>query len=710
MRARWAGQLIGVCLLLISIQQMVTTVRAAEGIQTVWLNGSGSWTNEANWSSGVPTARQTAVVRGQSSVAISEGHHEVGRLDIGTHAGDRCSIEQNGGQLLVRQDSLIIGESTGGEGTFTLNDGAMHCVMDVFVGGATGSTGRMNRSALLIRGGSFLGLTLTVGEGLGCESLVAIDGSRADSIHALEFVYFMAAADPSGKPGESTLSFTLDEHGVTPITIQSRWDGLRILHDQKSHCRLKIGLRAIPPREDIPLVISRTPIRGMFDDLPEGSEISADFQGHRYRWNLTYHGGESHDDLVLQNRSEYAADVPVTHVRPVPQTPTPLWKDHPLYPLSIAAGEPAFEGAEGYGAYTPGGRGGSIITVDNLNDSGPGSLRAALTAQAPRIVKFRVAGVIPLQSVTVIDNPFITLDGSDAPSPGITLRRHGIEVHTHDVVLRHFRIRIGDDDVRLNDANIRYAAGDGEYALYFTNGSHNCIADHLSLSWSTNKILSTTKMSDLITIQWCILSESLNLEGHGYASIVGGNRVTWHHNLFAHNNSRNPRFQGAVDADFRNNVIYDWGEKTAYGEFDRLNYVGNYLKPGPSTAQRPRLFHDGREVVMPGSLFMEGNMLEGDAAATRDNWRGTAFYYDRATLAAVAAFDAPAVNTEPATMAYEHVLEQSGALLPMRDAVDQRVVSEVRMGKGQIIQSVKQAGGWPASPTTSTSDSNPTAK
>ena len=96
-------------------------------------------------------------------------------------------------------------------------------------------------------------------------------------------------------------------------------------------------------------------------------------------------------------------------------------------------------------------------------------------------------------------------------------------------------------------------------------------------------------------MQWCILSEALNIDQHGYASIIGGNRVSWHHNLFAHNLGRNPRFQGAVDADFRNNVIYDWGETAGYGEFDRLNYVGNYLKPGPSTTQSPRLILNGIE-------------------------------------------------------------------------------------------------------------------
>jgi hypothetical protein len=696
MRTLWPGfQLLFLYVCLLNATLLAADPTHPSKYETEWDSANGVWMDTSKWSAGAPNAFEEAVVGGSSNVVIPSGAFVAGVLEIGNRPGDHAIVELDGGQLLIRQDSLRIGEYTGGEGTFILNDGAMHSVMDVFVGGVTGTTHRMNKSALIIQGGSFVGLTLTVGEGLGSQSLVAIKGSRAKAIEALEFVSLHAEADPGGKPAESTLSFTLDEHGVTPITILSRWRGLTIEDDESSHCRLQIALSAVPPRENVPLVVAHVPIEGTFDDLPEGAQIEADFAGHTYRWNLTYHGGIGGHDLMLINHSTYEANAPTTHVRPVPEPVTPLWQDHPLYPLSIPAGTPAFAGAEGYGAFTPGGRGGRVDYVANLDDSGPGSLRAAAEADGPRLAVFRVGGVIALKSPIVIQHPYLTIDGAAAPGPGIMLQRHGIEVHTHDVVLRQFRIRIGDQDVRTGVRNIRYAAGDGEYALYFTEASWNCIADHLSLSWSTNKILSTTKMSDLITIQWCILSESLNLDGHGYASITGGNRVTWHHNLFAHNFSRNVRFQGAVDADFRNNVIYDWGEKSAYGEFDRLNYVGNYLKPGPSTTQRPLLFHDGFEFVTPGSLFLAGNIIAGNPKATADNWKGTAFFFDRKTLAASNPFPAPAISIEPAAIAYEHVLAQAGAILPLRDAVDQRIVREVRAGSGQIIQSVAEAGGWP---------------
>jgi hypothetical protein len=663
---------------------------------TEWLHGRGQWTDAARWTADLPAVDRAAAVRGDSLVIVPPGDYLAAQLDIGCNAGDRSRVEVDGGRLTLRQDSLRIGEYTGGEGSLLLKDGALDCAMDVFVGAATGTAGRRTHASLTIQGGSFVGLTLTVGEGLGCHAEVSVDGSRATAICAQEFVYLVAAADADGQPGQATLAFTLDEHGVTPITIQSRWRGLRIEHDAASRCRLRIALSAVPPREDITLVSSRARTTGVFDGLTEGGIVTARFGGRVYRWALTYQGGPGGHDLVLQNRSDYAPDAPVTHVRPPAAMPTPSWWGRPVYPLVVARGEPAFPGAAGYGASAAGGRGGRPVYVDNLNDAGPGSLRSALESAGPRRVVFRVGGTVILRTPLEIDRPFVTVDGGSAPAPGILLRRHGIVVRTHDVVLRQFRIRIGDEDVRTNDRRVRYAAGDGEYALYFVEGSQACIADHLSLSWSTNKILATTKLADRITVQWCILSESLNLDGHGYAAIAGGNRVSWHHNLFAHNNSRNARFQGAVDADFRNNVVYDWGEAAAYGEFDRLNFAGNYLKPGPSTTQRPQLFHQGTEVVQPGSLYLAGNVLAGNPAATRDNWRGTGFFYDRVSLAAAEPFPAPPVTAVPAAAAYEQVLQGAGATQPARDAVDLRVVREVRAGTGRLIQSVAEAGGWPA--------------
>jgi hypothetical protein len=146
-----------------------------------------------------------------------------------------------------------------------------------------------------------------------------------------------------------------------------------------------------------------------------------------------------------------------------------------------------------------------------------------------------------------------------------------------------------------------------------------------------------------------------------------------------------------ADADFRNNVIYDWGEGSAGGEFDRLNYVGNYLKPGPSTTQKPLLFHNGAAVVLPGSVFIADDVMEGNAPTTQDNWRGLGIYYlERKSLDARAPFAPPEVTMEPARAAYDLVLIEAGATLPRRDKVDERILHEVREGTGHIINWMRE--------------------
>lgn len=677
------------------------SLRADEGAaHTTWKGPAGSWADTGHWSNGAPDAYKEATIGEESTVDIPAGVYLTGDLEIARRAGDHAHVKVNGGELILLQDSLFLGEYDGSSAELDLHTGAVHSAMDVFVGGATAGPGRANHATLRISGGSFVARNLTVGLGYGADCRVSIEGSQAAAVHVLDYLYIEATATPDRKPGRSTLAFTLDDHGVTPITIESHRDGLRIIQKEHSQCLLAVTLAAIPPREDITLVTSHRAVQGTFDGLPEGSTITAYFAGRSYRWSLTYRGGTSGHDVVLRNQSDYPADAPFTHVRSIPPTPHPLWLDHRLFADDVVTGTPAFAGAEGYGAYTHGGAGGRTIAVDNLNDSGPGSLRAALESTGPRQIVFRVGGTIALRSKMTIMEPFVTVDGAAAPSPGILLRRYGIEVRTHDVVLRHFRIRIGDEDVRLDDRRLNYASGDGEYALYFIEGACNCIADHLSLSWSTNKTLSTTKLCDRITIQWCMLSESLNFSHHGYASIAGGNRVTWHHNLFAHHQSRCVRFQGAVQADFRNNVIYDWGDTSAYGEFARLNYVGNYLKRGPSTTQQPPLFHSGDRVVAPASLFAADNILEDAPAVNKDNWRGLGYYYERDRVAARAEFPMATVKTDSAQIAYQRVLQDAGATLPVRDAVDTRVVHEVATRTGRIIEHVADVGGWPDFGTT----------
>jgi hypothetical protein len=219
----------------------------------------------------------------------------------------------DGGYLLIRQDSLIVGKHTGSNAEFDLNSGILESVMDIFVGGASVSARRMNHSLLRIRGGSLTGLSLTIGEGLGSNSTVDIVGSAPQSISALEFVEMHAQSDPGGTPEVSTLSFTLDAHGVTPIMISSRFGGLHIDHDSSSTCRLQVNLSAVPPRDDITLIKSRASNDGEFSGLPEGAQITASFNGHTYMWTLTYRGGTSGHDVVLHNQSTRRMSLSPTH-------------------------------------------------------------------------------------------------------------------------------------------------------------------------------------------------------------------------------------------------------------------------------------------------------------------------------------------------------------------------------------------------------------
>jgi len=362
---------------------------------------------------------------------------------------------------------------------------------------------------------------------------------------------------------------------------------------------------------------------------------------------------------------------------------------------------PAFPGAEGFGAYTPGGRGGKVLLVTNLNDSGPGSLRAALEAQGPRIVVFRVSGIIDLKRRLEINNPFITVAGQSAPGGGICIKRFPMKIETHDVILRYLRIRPGDEAKEEMDG------------LWVARG-RDVIVDHCSVSWAIDEVLSTNKDCKSVTVQWTMITESLNKSyhgkgEHGYGSLVsswdGG--LTYHHNVYAHHKSRNPRAgstagQPGMTLDFRNNLIYDWGMTCGYngqGERVRINYVANYLKPGPST-RRPNHGY----AFNPGSLFttlyLADNFFNGYPDRTKDNWLmiRPPGHYNRSALRHIRAdqpFAAPPVRTDSAQLACRRILAECGASLPVRDAVDARIAEEIRAGTGRIIDSQADVGGWP---------------
>lgn len=365
---------------------------------------------------------------------------------------------------------------------------------------------------------------------------------------------------------------------------------------------------------------------------------------------------------------------------------------------------PAFPGAEGFGTETPGGRGGTVHIVSNLNDSGPGSLRAACEAEGPRFVVFRVSGTIALKDDLKIRHPFITIAGQTAPGGGICLKDAALNIkETHDVVVRYLRCRPGDEPGKELDA-------------ITVSNAQRVVFDHVSASFGIDETLSITNATDC-TVQWCFITESLNNSvhkkgAHGYGSLVTGpgpdGGQSWHHNLFAHHKSRSPRAgsnegQPGIVLDFRNNVIYDWTFRSGYsGETaTRINYIGNYLDAGPSCPprQRPYAFWCGGPLT---KIHLEGNLhRSAPDAARKDNARlvaaGSSFPAGTQLEGCIVStpFAAPRVSTSRAEEAFEAVLQHGGASLPRRDALDARVAEQVRAGTGKVIDSQREVGGWP---------------
>jgi pectate lyase len=369
--------------------------------------------------------------------------------------------------------------------------------------------------------------------------------------------------------------------------------------------------------------------------------------------------------------------------------------------LFAAAVVPAFPGAEGAGAWTTGGRGGRVLAVTTLADSGPGSLRAAVEAEGPRTVVFRVAGTIELKKKLSVKHGDLTLAGQTAPGGGVCVKGYGLSLNkARNVIVRHLRFRPGDE------------AGQPVDALGGTQGA-DLIIDHCSASWSVDETLSFYD-GERITVQWCLIAESLfrsaHAKGeHGYGGIWGGTPGSWHHNLLAHHTSRNPRIERDEAADLRNNVIFNWGFNSIYGgERSTVNLVGNYFQPGPAT--QPKARDRMLDASGPGGRwFLAGNVLAGAPDLADDPWQGAVqrpWTRDETKLRADAAFPAAWVTTHSAAEARELVLAQAGATLPRRDAVDARLVQEVRDGVALggrsylggwngIIDSPADVGGWP---------------
>ncbi|MCZ8518566.1 MULTISPECIES: pectinesterase family protein [Paenibacillus] len=354
---------------------------------------------------------------------------------------------------------------------------------------------------------------------------------------------------------------------------------------------------------------------------------------------------------------------------------------------TTGTGVPAFPGAEGGGKYTTGGRGGAVYEVTTLADSGPGSLREAVSG-SNRTVVFKVGGTIHLLSPLKITGSNLTIAGQTAPGEGITVADYTTSIDGDNLIVRYLRFRLGDRSMSEDDA--------------FGGRYHkNIIIDHCSFSWSVDEVMSMYE-NENTTVQWSIMSESMlmttHVKGrHGYGGIWGGRNATFHHNLVAHNVSRNPRLaatSAADKTDAYNNVIYDWGFFSSYGGGQgNFNLRNNYYKYGPSTYKNARSMVFV-EVLADSRMYIGGNYMDGNPEVTADNWKGVgALASPEAKLAEPVAMAWP-VQLQTAEEAYASVLAGAGAVLPRRDAVDARVISDVKNRTGEHINSQKEVGGY----------------
>ena len=417
---------------------------------------------------------------------------------------------------------------------------------------------------------------------------------------------------------------------------------------------------------------------------------------------------------------------------------------------------PAFPGAEGFGRYTTGGRGGQVIHVTNLNDSGEGSLRAAINTNGKRIIVFDVAGTIALESDLKITNDDCTILGQTAPGDGICLRNYTLHINANNVIIRYIRCRMGDEAQNENDAMSASHSTGGE--------KRNIIIDHCSISWCVDECGSFYGNEDF-TLQWCILSESLrnsvhNKGNHGYGGIWGGSKAAFHHNLLAHHDSRNPRFDhGYVSelagvVDYINNVVYNWGGNSTYGgenkvglEPKKFNMINNYYKPGPYTtnaqsSKKNRLLNPTTSCsscgngtadnAVPGQFYINGNKVNGtEVSITTSSSQSSNISFDSNydwskfttncvvnSRQMVSDNDFSNYNTislHSADNAFTKTVQYAGASLS-RDAIDTRIATETTNGtytfKGSngstygLIDTQTDAGGWPTLSGTASTDTD----
>ncbi|UKM63812.1 T9SS type A sorting domain-containing protein [Flavobacteriaceae bacterium GSB9] len=364
----------------------------------------------------------------------------------------------------------------------------------------------------------------------------------------------------------------------------------------------------------------------------------------------------------------------------------------------------AFPGAEGYGRFARGGRGGKVVVVSNLNDSGVGSLRYAVeNVTGPRTIVFNVSGIIELYSRLVCNTPYITIAGQTAPGKGVTIKGSSLGLGSHDIIVQNIRVRLG----------YNWNADMGGMGL---KGDHNII-DHCSISWTVDEAISSRDAGN-VTFQHSLVSEALNAADHlnypsgtehGYAASIGGGTGSFHHNLLAHNYGRNWSLAGGLDGggfykgylDITNNVVYNWGSRTTDGGAKEVNFVGNYYKPGPGTEKKQYALIMDHENVGEGMqrAFFEGNKMLGvfdetnqEAGRLSRDSNGADTQYETFVNSP---FFPSYVETQSVDHAYKLVLSDVGCTQPVMDDHDKRMVTETLAGTYSVTGSVTGKKGFP---------------
>ncbi|MCD8291986.1 MAG: thrombospondin type 3 repeat-containing protein [Prevotella sp.] len=439
------------------------------------------------------------------------------------------------------------------------------------------------------------------------------------------------------------------------------------------------------------LVIGSQTVRAQYPDITPEVQAQIDARDEKI-W--------AHSD------SAWAVALPIVEKEATEGRPYIPWASRPtdLPQAKI----PSFPGAEGGGMYSFGGRGGKVITVTNLNDDGPGSFRWACEQGGARIIVFNVSGIIRLKTPVIIRAPYVTIAGQTAPGDGVCITGESVWVNTHDVVVRHMRFRRGETWVGSRDD------------CFGGNPSGNIMLDHLSCAFGLDENLSfyrhmfqagpdypNQKLPTVnVTIQNSISAKALDTYNHAFGSTIGGENCAFVRNLWASNTGRNPSIGWNGTFNFVNNVIYNWMHRSVDGgDWSALyNIYNNYYKPGPATNVNSAI---GHRIIKPeaglsrndkktyGRVYCDGNIVEGNDSVTKDNWKGVQTesldgpgdYYPY--MRWNEPFDHPYYTVLSAQQAYDFVLENVGATLPVRDELDQHIIEEVRTGVPYYVKDAK---------------------